>query len=142
MIPEERQIYVSGRLWHEIYPKVNLTPFIHVLHESIDLSKYGDALKKFYFTFIIVKPEDKINRPGRHFNKKNKAADISIQIPYHQILTASESETIKLMESAYLEGIEQLRTLPLKGPLNIDKLKQDVQAIFALEEWYKRIPAA
>ena len=72
-IPEDRQIYISGRLWHEVYPKVNLTPFIYVLHDGIDLSKYGKGLKKFYFTFIVVQPHDEINVPYACFDKKEKA---------------------------------------------------------------------
>lgn len=135
-IPEDRQIYVSGRLWHEIYPKVNLTPFIYVLHDTIDLGKYGKGLKKFYFTFIVVKPHDEINVPYARFDRKRKAADIAVKIPYHVVEGASEKETIQLMESAYLEGVDKLAELPIRDFDSIG-LKKDVEEIFSRDGWYE-----
>ena len=137
-IPEDRQIYISGRLWHEVYPKVNLTPFIYVLHDGIDLSKYGKGLKKFYFTFIVVKPHDEINVPYARFDKKRKAADIAVGIPYDLVEGASEKETIKLMEKAYLEGIGKLAELPIKD-FDFVGLKKDVEEIFSRDGWYERV---
>ncbi len=139
-IPEDRQIYISGRLWHEVYPKVNLTPFIYVLHDGIDLSKYGKGLKKFYFTFIVVKPHDEINVPYARFDKKDKAADIAEGIPYDFVEGASEKKTIKLMEKAYLEGVEKLGELPIKG-FDVGSLKEDVEEIFSRDGWYEAVLA-
>lgn len=138
-LPEDRQIYISSRLWHEIHPKVDLTPFIFTLHEAIDLSKYGKGIKKFYFTFIIVKPDDEINHPYTHFNKKDKEADIAIKISYQKALEASEVELIHLMEDAYLKGIEKLKTLQVKGLFDFDKLKKDVEVIFSRKKWYEAV---
>lgn len=136
-LPDDRQIYVSSRLWHEIYSKVNLPPFIFALHEGIDLSKYGDGLKKFYFTFIIVTPADKVNQAYTHYDKKERSADIAIAIPYDQAEKASESELIKLMEQAYLQGIDQLHQLRLKGEFDICAFRKDVEAIFSVDNWYE-----
>ena len=137
-IPEDRQIYISGRLWHEVYPKVNLTPFIYVLHDGIGLSKYGKGLKKFYFTFIVVKPHDEINVPYTRFDKELRAADIAVGIPYDLVESASEEETIGLMEKAYLEGIEKLGSLPIED-FDVDSLKEDVEEIFSRDGWYERV---
>jgi len=137
-IPEDRQIYISGRLWHDVYPKVNLTPFIYTLHDGIDLSKYGNGLKKFYFTFIVVKPHDEINVPYARFDKKEKAADIAVGIPYSLVECASEKETIELMENAYLEGIEKLQSLPVKD-FDAAGLKKDVEMIFSRDKWYEGV---
>ncbi len=134
---DDRQIYISSRLWHEIYPKVDLTPFIFTLHEGIDLSKYGEGIKKFYFTFIIVKPDDKINLPYTHYSKNKEEVDIAIEIPYERAQKASEIELIQLMEEAYLRGIEQLKTLPVKGRFDVDRLKKDVEMIFSKDRWYE-----
>ena len=79
-IPEDRQIYISARLWHEIYPKVRLAPFIYALHEGIDLSNNGDGLCKFYFTFLILKPDNKLHFPGTYFDKEKKEAEIALKI--------------------------------------------------------------
>ena len=136
-LPDDRQIYISSRLWHEIYPKVNLLPFIVVLHDGIDLQKYGDGLQKFYFTFIIVIPEDKINTPYIHVSRKKKEVDLAIDIPYDQAENATKVELIKLMEAAYLRGIEKLRKITFKGAFDVDAFKQDVQAIFAQDNWFE-----
>lgn len=140
-IPEKRQIYISGRLWHEVYPKVDLTPFIYVLHDKIDIKKYGKGLKKFYFTFIVVKPHDEINVPYACFDKKEKAADIAVGISYSLVEHASQKETIKLMENAYLEGIEKLGELPIKD-FDAAALKKDVESIFSRDGWYEMAVAS
>lgn len=139
-IPEDRQIYISGRLWHEVYPKVNLTPFIYVLHDGIGLSKYGKGLKKFYFTFIVVKPHDEINVPYARFAKKEKAADIAVGIPYDLVESASEEETIGLMEKAYLEGVGKLAELQIRD-FDAAGLKNDVDEIFSRDGWYEVVLA-
>lgn len=141
-LPNDRQIYISSRLWHEIHPKVDLTPFIFTLHEGIDLSKYGEGIRKFYFTFIIVKPNDIINRPYAHFNKKKREVDIAIKISYTKAEKASSSKLIRLMEDAFLQGIEKLKTLPLNAPFDVDQLQKDVKRIFSREGWFKRGTAA
>lgn len=139
---DDRQIYVSSRLWHEIYPKVDLTPFIFKLHEEIDLSKYGEGVKKFYFTFIIVRPDDKINLPYTHYSKTKEEVDIAIEIPYESAQKASGIELIQLMEEAYLRGIEKLKTLPVKGRFDVDLLKKDVEMIFSKDRWYEMVKVA
>jgi hypothetical protein len=136
-IPNERQIYISARVWHELYPKLNLTPFIYALHEGIDLAKYGAGLKKFYFNFLIDLPENQVLEPYLHYSRKKMEADISVRIPYHQFQNASPTEVIQLMEKAYLEGIEQLKNRSLAGDFAIEAFKADVQAIFAKENWYE-----
>lgn len=137
-LPDERQIYVSSRLWHEIHPKVNLLPFIFGLHESIDLSKYGDALKKFYFTFIIVRPTDIVNQPYTHYSRKHKSIDIAVAIPYEEANLATGEEVIKLMEQAYLEGINLIGTR-VKRDFDVAAFRKDVEAIFAEDNWYERV---
>jgi hypothetical protein len=52
------------------------------------------------------------------------------------MLSASEEEAIKLMENAYLRGIDQLKTFSLKNSFDVDGFKKDVQAIFAKEKLY------
>jgi hypothetical protein len=137
-IPEDRQIYISGRVWHEIMNKVNFTPFIYVLHDKLDLSAFGEGLTRFYFTFIIVKPDDQINVPYAHFNKNNKSADIAIAIPYHLYDEAPEKEAIELLEHAYLEGVDKLNELPIKD-FDVMGLKNTVELIFAQDNWYERV---
>lgn len=135
-IPEDRQIYISGRIWHEIINKVNFTPFIYVLHDKLDLITFGEGLARFYFSFIIVKPDDQINASYAHFNEKKKSADIAISIPYHLYDKASEKESIKLMENAYLKGIDELNELPIND-FDVSGLKSAVEAIFAQDNWHE-----
>ncbi|HMQ49860.1 MAG TPA: hypothetical protein PKA70_20505 [Saprospiraceae bacterium] len=139
VIPEERQIYISGRVWHEVFPKVNLTPFIYILHQNVDLRQYGGGLRKYYFTFIVVKSGDKFNKPYARFNKKRKEADIAIGISYDLISQSSKEEALKLMEEAYLEGIDKLKELPLTD-FDTYKFKNDIATLFKQDNWYKKAP--
>lgn len=139
VIPEERQIYISARLWHEIQPKVRLAPFVYALHDGIDLSKYGAGLKKFFFTFLILRPERMLFTPGTYFDKEKRSAEIAVQIDYDKVEKASKEEVIKMMEDAYLEGIGLIATLPLPDEFDVDAFKEDVKAIFSVEKWYELV---
>jgi len=136
LIPEDKQIYVSGRIWHEVHPKVDPGIFLRILYESIDLSKYGDGIQKFYFTFIVMNPDD-FFKPAKLYSRKKRAADISVQIPYAQVVNATQEKTFKLMEAAYLDGIDKLATLRLNGTFDVAAFKKDVAAIFAKDKWYE-----
>ena len=137
LIPEERQIYISARLWHEIQPKVRLAPFVYALHYGIDLSKYGDGLKKFYFTFLILRPERTLFPPGTYFDEEKRSAEIAVKIDYDKALHSSKEEIIKMMENAYLEGIDLISTLPLPGEFDVAAFRKDVETIFAVDKWYE-----
>ncbi len=137
LIPENRQIYVSARLWHEVHPKVELAPFIYALHDGIDLSKYGKGLKKFFFTFLILKPDNKLFFPGTYFNKKKREAEIAVSIDYDKVFNASRPELFKMMEAAYLEGIGLINTLPLEDDFDVAGFKKDVEEIFSRDKWYE-----
>lgn len=139
-IPENQQIFVSGRLWHEIYPKVNVTPFIQALNEGIDLTKYGDGIQKFYFTFIVQNRD--FFKSAKFYSTKKREADISVEIPIEKVETATNEETIKLMEEAYLEGIEKLKTIKRLHDFDVDAFKRDVEKIFSQEKWYEMAEAA
>ncbi len=137
--PEKQQIFVSGRIWHEVYPKVNVTPFIYALNDGIDLSKYGEGIQKFYFTFLVQKTD--FFKPAKFYSQKKKEADLSIEIPIEKVENASEEEAIKLMEEAYLQGIDKLAAIKSLADFDVAAFKKDVEAIFAKEKWYE-IPEA
>lgn len=138
---KNRSIYISARLWHEYQDKVNLTPFINAIEEHITLSNYGDGLNKFYFTFLVTKPND-FFVPVKIFNKKKKAADISVEIPYEKIEAATKEEAIKLMEEAYLKGIDKMAAIKSLENFDVAAFKKDVEAIFSQEKWYEIAEAA
>lgn len=142
LIPSDRQIYISARLWHEIDPKVRLAPFIYALHDGIDLSKYGNGLKKFFFTFLILKPDNKRFLPGTYFSKKKREAEIAVAIDYDTAFNASQEDLIKMMEAAYLEGISLIDTLPLDGGFDVAAFKRDVEDIFSQDKWYEVVMEA
>lgn len=138
-ITDHHQIYISGRIWHELYPKVNPTPFLRAIRRQIDLSKYGDGIQKFYFTFIVEKPNDVIDFSGTYFDPETKEAEIAVAIDYERAAQASPSECIALMEAAYLEGIDLLETLPLSSKFDIPAFKGEVETIFAQEGWWEKM---
>ncbi len=140
ILPKDRQIYISGRLWHEIHPKVRIAPFIYALHERIDLKDYGEGLDKFYFTFIIQNRD--FFKSAKFYSTKKREADISVEIPIEKVETATNEETIKLMEEAYLEGIEKLKTIKQLRNFDVDAFKRDVEKIFSQEKWYEMAEAA
>ena len=141
-IPNDKQINISGRIWHELYPKVNPSPFLYRLHAGIDLQKYGKGVEKFYFTFIAVASENRLNKQENYFNPKTKEAEIAVELSHEKILKATKAETFKLMEKAYLEGIDQIANLPLELEFNTKEFRKDVEAIFSEHKWYESIMEA
>lgn len=109
------------------------------MHDTIDLAKYGNGIRKYSFTFIIVPADDLINRPAKqYFHAKKREAEISVEIPWLIFKNATETEAIKLMEAAYLNGIELIKTLPLKERFDVGQFRRDVEVVFGREGWYKR----
>ena len=138
---KEQQIFISGRIWHELYPKVRPSLFLKVLEQKIDLKKYGDGITKFYFTFVVI---EKLTRNfsgwvGSDYFPKRASVDIGIRVPYEEIVAADEATVIRLMEKALLEGIDTIAAHEHKfiAPFDYKASKADVEAIFAEENWYK-----
>ncbi|MEL7252316.1 MAG: hypothetical protein AAFO03_28150 [Bacteroidota bacterium] len=136
IIPTERHIYVSGRVWHEVHPKVNPSPFIYKLYEEIDFESYGKGLSKFYFTFIVTQPQNKLHQPGRYFSRKKRALEVAIRLPYEEVYHASEEDTFRMLEAAFLQGIEQIGEVKLPAPFDFEAFKTDVAKIFEDKDWY------
>lgn len=136
-LTEKQQFFISGRIWHELSPKVIPVIFRDVLRREIDLSKYGDGIAKYYFTFVAMKVTPNFKSwVGAGYNRKLRHADIGIELPYEALFHTSQKETIQLMEKAFLEGIDLIPTLKLAGPFDQVAFKKDVEAIFAKEDWF------
>jgi hypothetical protein len=132
---EEQQIHVSGRIAEELFPKVNPQLFADVLRREIDLSKYGEGVDKFYFTFSIL-GNTVLKFHGEHYSRKKRSVEIAVRIPLEEVLAANQEETIRLMEKAYLKGIDLIGTLKLVTPFDHDAFRRDVEAVFANKNWY------
>lgn len=138
LIPNDRQIYVSARLWHEIQSKIDVAPFNYALHEGINLFDYGRSVHKFYFTFLILLPSNKLFFPGIHYDGNRKSIEVAVAIDYEMAFHANPRELVKMMEQAYLEGIDLISTLSLVETFDGVAFRKDVEAIFAVEKWYER----
>jgi hypothetical protein len=84
---------------------------------KIDLFKYGEGVAKFYFTFSVL-GNATLKFHGEHYSSKKRAVEIAVRVPLEAVLSANQEETICLMEKAYLEGIDQIGTLPLVAPFD------------------------
>ncbi|WP_367392983.1 hypothetical protein [Lewinella sp. LCG006] len=136
---DNERIFISGRIWHELYPKVNPSLFLKVLRQKIDLQKYGAGIAKFYFTFVVVEnlTPNFSNWVGSDYYPKKASIDIGIRVPYEEVVAADKATVIKLMEDALLLGIDTIGEYKLSVPFDYKAFKADVAAIFSEEEWYK-----
>ena len=138
---ERQQIHVSGRIAQQVYPKANPVLFEEVLRQKIDLSKYGDGLSKYFFTFIVLE-NTVLEFEGSYFNTDDRTAEIAVRIPLDEVLEASQERTIRLMENAYLKGVDLIGTLDLGASFDHDAFKRDVKGIFENPDWYESDLAA
>jgi hypothetical protein len=136
LLPEDISIYVSGRVWHELYPKVNPSPFLYKLYEEIDLASYGKGLEKFYFTFIVTQPTNNLHQAGNYFSSKKRSMEVAVRLPYEDVYSASEAEVFRMLEAAFLEGIDQIGKVQLPESFDYISFKTDVARIFMDKDWY------
>ena len=136
----KEQLFFSGRIWHELLPKVSPGLFINGLRPRIDLKKYGEGIAKFYFTFVVL---EKItpnfsNWVGSDYYPKRASVDIGVRVPYQEVVENDERAVIRLMENALLEGIDTIaeHEEELIAPFDYKAFKADVEAIFENPDWY------
>lgn len=136
----EQHIFISGRIWHELYPKADPGLFLKVLRREIDLSKYGEGITDFYFTFVILEKltPNFSNWVGSDYYPKKASVDIGIRLPYQEVLEGDEKAVIKLMEKALLEGIDTITEHEEEfiAPFDYAAFKADVETIFENPDWY------
>ena len=136
----EQHIFISGRIWHELYPKADPGLFLKVLRQEIDLSRYGEGITDFYFTFVIVEKltPNFSNWVGSDYYPEKASVDIGIRLPYQEVLEGDEKAVIKLMEKALLEGIGTIAEHEEKliAPFDYKAFKADIEAIFENPDWY------
>jgi len=136
---EKQRIFISGRIWNDLYPKVGPGLFLEEIRKHIDLSQYGEGIEKYYFTFIAIEkiPPNFLGWLGSNYNPKHKKVEIAIELPYQKVVEADKEEVIKLMEAAFLKGIDEIADFNLVASFDYEAFKEDVTNIFAQEGWYK-----
>jgi len=136
----KEQLFFSGRIWHELLPKVRPSLFIKALRPRIDLSQYGKGIAKFYFTFVIMEKlsPNFSDWVGSDYYPENASIDIGIRVPYQEVVDGDQSTVIKLMEKALLQGIDKIAEHEgeLIAPFDYKAFKADVEAIFEEPDWY------
>ena len=101
----KEQLFFSGRIWHELLPKVRPSLFIKALRPRIDLSQYGKGIAKFYFTFVIMEKlsPNFSDWVGSDYYPENASIDIGIRVPYQEVVDGDQSTVIQLMENEPIE---------------------------------------
>jgi len=137
---EKQSLFISGRIWHELYPKADPGLFLEVLRRQIDLSQYGKGIAKFYFTFVIMEKlsPNFSDWVGSDYYPENASIDIGIRVPYQEVVDGDQSTVIKLMEKALLQGIDKIakHEEELIAPFDYKAFKADVEAVFEDADWY------
>ena len=136
----KEQLFFSGRIWHELLPKVRPGLFIKALRPRINLRDYGEGIAKFYFTFVVL---EKItpnfsNWVGSDYYPEKASIDIGVRVPYQEVVDGDKKAVIKLMEKALLEGIDIIaeHERELVAPFDYTAFKADVEAVFENPNWY------
>lgn len=136
----KEQLFFSGRIWHELYPKADPGLFLEVLRREIDISRYGKGIAKFYFTFVVLErlTPNFSNWVGSDYYPENASIDIGIRVPFQEVVDGDQRTVIKLMEKALLAGIDTVaeHEQELAAPFDYKAFKADVEAVFEAEDWY------
>lgn len=137
--PKDHQIFISGRIWHELYPKVDPGLFLEVIRDKINLRDYGTGINQFYFTFIVMEEitPNFSGWLGKGYYPKEARFEVAVELSYAEVVESEKEAVIHLMEQAFLQGIDQIAEVNLVAPFDHESFRSDVEEIFTEEDWYQ-----
>lgn len=62
--------------------------------------------------------------------------EVAIRISYDEVLNATKSETFRILEEAFLQGIDQIAKVKLPDEFDHETFRADVARIFEDKDWY------
>ncbi len=86
--------------------RLNVEAFEILLNEQLQLSDYGTSINQLIFTFLAVSEEEPIKKSEQqNYIELAKVLEVSLKLPYKQLVRASEAEVRELMAALFLKSI-------------------------------------
>lgn len=110
---------ITSFTWYELPSyKLFTEELEHLLEKNLDMSNYGNGIKKIVVSFIAY-PVGLSHlaeaKEEKEFVKEMKLASISISMNYEQLMRDSDKQAFKRVKTSYFEGIKKmLPTLKIK----------------------------
>ena len=124
--------------WHEVSDKLDTRPIAEALNTSLRLSNYGTGVKRIYFTFVAVKPSNKLHENEVKYNKKSKTLELSLNLSYEHLESADPATVLKMQAMLFLISIDLWERFGIEF-FDRERFRQDVEKLFEAKGWLKPV---
>ena len=123
--------------WHEVSDKLDTQPIAEALNTSLHLSNYGSGVKRVYFTFVAVKPSNKLHENEVRFDKKSKTLELSLNLSYEHLDSADSATVLKMQAMLFLVSIDLWERFGI-GDFDRERFRVDVEKLFEEKGWMEK----
>lgn len=115
---------LTAIIWHEVQNKINVEPLETLLNNHLNLSDYGSRIKKIYFVFIAVRPQNKLHENKLEFHSNSGRLEVALQLNYKDVVNSNKKEIQVMMTRLILGAVELYKGIS-KVDFDWKKFKQD-----------------
>jgi hypothetical protein len=90
---------------HEVQDKIDTNPMESLLNSKVNLSDYGNSIKKIYFVIIVVQPENKLHENKVEFHSDTGTLEVALQLSYKHVVNSNIKEIQDMMTALFLSAI-------------------------------------
>jgi len=137
-MPMKKEDFILTKLtWHEVSDKLDVQPIAKALNASLHLSDYGTGVKRVYFTFVAVKPSNKLHENEVNYDKKSKTLELSLNLSYEHLQSADPATTLRMMAMLFLVSIDLWEHFGI-ADFDRGRFKTDVEKVFEGKGWMEK----
>jgi hypothetical protein len=111
------------------------------LNNSLRLDDFGDGIKKVFFAFIAVSPDNINHDEEISFKNANKRLLIRKKLPHDSFKNTSEIELKKLMVRTFFFSLQHVAFLNIEN-FRIKDFLQAAEDLFLKNGWLEKIEIA
>ena len=105
-----------------------------MINNVLALGEYGPNLRKWAFLAIILHQDDPRYKEVKKYRKKLREFESRLKIPYIAFKNAAPVHQRRLIISAMLRSISEMRTLEIPS-VDYDKLERDITGAATDNDW-------
>ena len=101
---KHKEFELTSIAWHEVQDKVDVEPLEALLNGSLRLTDYGKVVKKIYFVFIAVRPENTNHQNEVRFNADTATLEVKLNLNYLHVVQGTTKEVQAMMAALFLRS--------------------------------------
>lgn len=119
---------LTSIVWHKVQDKVDVEPLEILLNKHLSLSNYGNSIKKVYFVFIAVRPENNLHKNRVEFHSDTGTLEVALKLIYEHIVNSSFEEVQRMMFSLFKRSIDLFDKLN-PSDFALERFRKDMEKL-------------